>query len=633
MCDKLLPQIKSPEDIKKLDLPSLERLAQEIRDRIISTVENNGGHLGANLGVVELTLALHSVLAAPRDRIIWDVGHQCYAHKLITGRQDRFHTLRQWGGLSGFPLPSESEYDHFGVGHSSTSISAAAGMAIARDLRGEDYNVVAVIGDGALTGGMAFEGLNHIGSLGKNILVILNDNEMSITNNVGALSDYLGRIRSDSLLYQAREGLASFLRSIPLVGPPAAKLAHKIKMTLKHMLPGQFFEELGFAYLGPFDGHNIAELQRAIRAGIRRRGPVLIHVHTQKGRGHAQAERRPERYHGVGPARAVNNGGLSFSDVFGRSLVRLAERDNRIVAITAAMRDGTGLGPFAEAFPDRFFDVGIAEQHAVTVAAGMAKEGLRPVVAVYSTFLQRGYDQVIHDVALQGLPVVIAVDRAGAVGDDGATHQGIFDISFLRAVPRLTILAPRDGSELTAMLAWALEQDGPVVIRYPRAEAKNTAPCEAFSAGRPVPPLEVKSGRDGVVFTFGPMVDVALEAASSLEPDLSFSVINMRSLKPLPGEFIRAAVDGKRSVVTLEDHALSGGFGSSIAEMLLEIGDSTLLSRMVRLGYPDRFIPHGSIERIHEEYGLTAPQVAEALRRAADGPRLHVVSGDSGCRV
>jgi 1-deoxy-D-xylulose-5-phosphate synthase len=631
MGEGLLARINSPEDLKQLDLRSLEQLAGEIRQIIVSTVEKNGGHLGANLGVVELTLALHSVLSAPRDKIIWDVGHQCYTHKLLTGRQDRFHTLRQWGGLSGFPLPSESAYDHFGVGHSSTSISAAAGMVIARDLRGEDYQVVAVIGDGALTGGMAFEALNHIGSLGRDIIVILNDNEMSITNNVGALSDYLGRIRSHSGLYQAREGLAAFLRSVPLVGQPLARLAHRVKVTLKHMLPGQFFEELGFAYLGPFDGHNIAELQRAIRAGMQRRGPVLIHVHTQKGRGHALAEENPHRYHGVGPSRSGDqDNGPTFSEVFGRTLVQLAEKDPRIVAITAAMRDGTGLGPFAQVFPARFFDVGIAEQHALGLAAGMAKEGLRPVVAIYSTFLQRGYDQVIHDLALQGLPVVLAVDRAGAVGEDGATHQGVFDISFLRPVPGLTLLAPRDGGELAAMLAWALTQEGPVAIRYPRGSAGNLAARGPFAPREPIPAVEVKPGRDGVVFTFGPMVDVALEAAESLEPKLSFSVVNMRTLKPLDQAVVRSAVEGKKYVFTLEDHVLAGGFGSGVLEVLMDMGAGKPPCRVERLGYPDGFIPHGSIQRIHQEYGLTAPQVAEALRRAVSRRKLRVaISGDA----
>src|SRR5690554_33394 len=372
MSSNLLDTIHSPDDIKKLDVHSLELLAQEIRSHIIATVEETGGHLGANLGVVELTLALHSVLSTPKDKIIWDVGHQCYTHKLITGRKDRFHTLRQWQGISGFPLPSESEHDHYGVGHSSTSIAVAAGMAIARDLNGEKHKIVAVIGDGALTGGMAFEALCHIGSLGKDLMVILNDNEMSITKNVGALSDYLGRIRSDSTLYKARADLSVLLRKIPLVGRPLAQVAHKCKIALKNMLPGQLFEDLGFAYLGPFDGHNIPRLQRALRAAIARGGPVLLHVYTQKGRGHALAEENPERYHGVGPLQVVNKRKtLSYSETFGKSLVALAETNPKIVAITAAMPDGTGLHHFARRFPDRFFDVGIAEQHALTLAGGM----------------------------------------------------------------------------------------------------------------------------------------------------------------------------------------------------------------------------------------------------------------------
>lgn len=623
MRESLLAEINSPDDIKKLDLPSLQQLAEEIRSVIISTVERTGGHLGANLGVVELTLALHSVLSTPRDKIIWDVGHQCYTHKLITGRKDRFHTLRQWEGISGFPLPRESEHDHFGVGHSSTSISAAAGMVIARDLQGEDYKVVAVIGDGALTGGMAFEALNHIGSLGRDLVVILNDNEMSITSNVGALSDYLGRIRSDSLLYQARADLAALLRRVPLVGQPLAKAAHKFKLTLKSFLPGQLFEELGFAYLGPFDGHNIAELQRALKAGIRRGGPVLIHVHTQKGRGHAAAEENPHRYHGIGPVRVGASKTQSFSQVFGDVLVDLARENPSIVAITAAMRDGTGLGKFAQVFPERFFDVGIAEQHALTFAAGMAKEGLRPVVAIYSTFLQRGYDQIIHDVALQNLPVIIAVDRAGVVGDDGPTHHGVFDISFLRAVPGLTILAPRTGSELAAMLGWALEQSGPVAVRYPRSAAGRVKVQEPFNPRTIIPPVEVKPGRDGVIFTFGPLVELAVEAARSVEPEISFSVVNVRTLKPLEGQGLESFLRGKRFALTVEDHVLAGGFGSSILELCA--GDKNLI--IERLGYPDTFIPQGAIERLHEEYGLTVQQLAQTIRKMVSGHTFQVLRG------
>ncbi|NLL49573.1 MAG: 1-deoxy-D-xylulose-5-phosphate synthase [Firmicutes bacterium] len=618
-----LERVNSPEDIKQLDVQSLELLAEEIRTYIISTVEKTGGHLGANLGVVELTLALHSVLETPKDKIIWDVGHQCYTHKLITGRKDQFHTLRQWQGISGFPSPRESEHDPFGVGHSSTSISAAAGMAIARDLKGEDYRVVAVIGDGALTGGMAFEALCHIGSLGKDLVVILNDNAMSITNNVGALSDYLGRIRSDSTLYRARADLSVFLRKIPLVGKPMAQVAHKCKIALKNMLPGQLFEDLGFAYLGPFDGHNIPRLKRAIKAGVERGGPVLLHVYTQKGRGHRLAEEDPQRYHGVGPLKVVgsNQQELSYSQVFGQALESLAEQDKRIVAITAAMADGTGLGGFAKRYPDRLFDVGIAEQHALTLAGGMAREGLRPVVALYSTFLQRGYDQVIHDLALQNLPVVIAVDRAGVVGDDGPTHHGVFDISFLRTVPNMTLLAPASGSELVAMLTWALKQNGPVAIRYPRASAGLEQIEPSFEPEQPVPSITVRSGHDAVIMAVGPMVEVALEAAGLLEPEYSISVVNVRSLKPLDRSLLRIA-RGKKAVLTLEDHVLSGGFGSSILELLRE--ETSV--KVECLGYPDTFIPQGSIGRLHAEYGLSAENVVQTVRRLLAGRSLKAVA-------
>lgn len=612
--DKLLLQkINSPEDIKSLNVHNLETLAQEIRDTIIETVEKTGGHLGANLGVVELTLALHSVLSSPKDRIIWDVGHQCYAHKLITGRREQFHTLRQWEGISGFPLPKESAHDHFGVGHSSTSISAAAGMAIARDLLGEDYKVVAVIGDGALTGGMAFEALNHIGSLGRDLVVILNDNEMSITNNVGALSDYLGRIRSDTKLYKAREDISAFLDKLPIIGRPLGSVARHFKRTLKSILPGQLFEELGFAYLGPFDGHNIPQLKKAIKAGISRKGPVLIHVYTHKGRGHDLAEKNPHRYHGVGPLKVISEQKeFSYSDVFGHSVVELAKKDPRVVAITAAMRDGTGLGGFAKEFPERFFDVGIAEQHALTLAAGMAKDGLRPIVALYSTFLQRGYDQVIHDIALQGLPVIIGVDRAGVVGDDGPTHQGVFDISFLRIIPGLTILAPASGSELTAMLKWSMQQQHPVAIRYPRGTTNEIKSIQEFDPLQPVPAQKLKSGRDGIIFAVGHMVDVALEAARLLEPEYSCGVVNIRSLKPLDKNELVKLAKGTRYVLTLEDHILGGGLGSSILELFNHEQGITV----ERLGYPDRFIPQGSIEQLHESYGLTAPQVANTFRKA-----------------
>lgn len=616
MGQSLLERINSPEDLKRLTPHELEILAGEIRKEIISTVERTGGHLGANLGVVELTLALHTILSSPRDRIIWDVGHQCYPHKLVTGRRGGFHTLRQWEGLSGFPLLGESEHDHFGVGHSSTSISAAAGMVIARDLQGEDYNVVAVMGDGALTGGMAFEALNHMGSLGRDLIVILNDNEMSITNNVGALSDYLGRIRSDTRLYKAREDLSAFLRKIPLVGNPISKMAHYFKSTLKNMLPGQLFEELGFTYFGPFDGHNIVQLQKAIKDGINRRGPVLLHVYTQKGRGHAQAEENPDRYHGVGPLRVVQKTEtMSYSEVFGRTVTELARENPKVVAITAAMRDGTGLGAFAREFPDRFFDVGIAEQHALTLAAGMAKDGLRPFAAIYSTFLQRGYDQIIHDIALQRLPVIIAIDRAGVVGDDGPTHHGVFDISFLRLVPNLTILAPRNGAELCAMLHWACKQDGPVAIRYPRAQTAPFNGLVELNWDGPVSAAEIKAGRDCVIFAVGPLVEVALEAARSLEPEFSCAVVNVRSLKPFDQGLLLRLARATKCVVTIEDNVLAGGFGSGVLELLAaEKG-----IRVERLGYPDQFVPQGSIAELHREFGLTAEYVSHTVRRVLAG--------------
>lgn len=624
MSGAMLDKINSPADIKNLNLHSLELLAEEIRSRIIATVEETGGHLGANLGVVELTLALHSVLSSPRDRIIWDVGHQCYTHKLITGRRDEFHTLRQWDGISGFPHPRESEHDHFGVGHSSTSISVASGMAIARDLQGDTYRVVAVIGDGALTGGMAFEALNHIGSLGKDLVVILNDNEMSITNNVGALSDYLGRIRSDTTLYKAREDLSALLPRVPLVGKPLSKVAHRFKSTLKNMLPGQLFEDLGFSYLGPFDGHDISQLRKAIKAGISRKGPVLLHVYTQKGRGHTQAEENPHRYHGVGPLQVIpERNGASYSKVFGDTLVDLAENNEKIVAITAAMRDGTGLGPFSKRFPERFFDVGIAEQHALTIAAGMAKDGLRPVVALYSTFLQRGYDQVIHDLALQGLPVVIGVDRAGVVGDDGPTHHGLFDISFLRAIPNLSILAPRSKEELKAMLAWSLEQDHSVALRYPRGEAIVGTGDVVFDPQEPIPAIEIKEGRDGIILTFGPFVDLALEATRLLEPKFSLGVVNVRSLKPLDSERLLSLARGTKYVVTLEEHVLTGGFGSAILELM----HSEPGVKVQRLGFPDEFIPQGDIKRLHQEYGLTAEGIAYSIRQTLTGQGYQLLVG------
>lgn len=606
----LLNRITGPEDLRGLSTAELQQLAVELRDVIISTVERNGGHLGANLGVVELTIALHTVLSSPRDRIIWDVGHQCYAHKILTGRFHQFGSLRQWDGISGFPRRCESEHDHFGVGHSSTAISAAAGMAIARDHLGEDYNVIAVVGDGALTGGMAFEALNHIGSLNRDIVVILNDNEMSIANNVGALSDYLSRLRLDPKLYRAREEVSQLISRIPAIGNPMSRLTKTVKEALKNMLPGQLFEELGFTYSGPFDGHNIGQLRKAIHDGIQRHGPVLIHVHTQKGKGYGPAEQNPAKFHGIGPIKSNAQDKLvSFSQVFGSTLVELGKADERIVGITAAMQDGTGLTPFASQFPSRFFDVGIAEQHALTMAAGMAADGLRPVVALYSTFLQRGYDQVVHDICLQGLPVVIAVDRAGVVGDDGPTHHGVFDLSFLRHIPGMTILAPSTGQELSEMLRWAVRHDGPVAIRYPRGR---TQPPLELSAPviNPLQSHELRSGRDCVILAVGPLVHEALSAAELLQPEVDCSVVDVRTVKPLDSSTILRLARLTKHVITVEDNVLAGGFGSGVLELLSS--EPGIL--VTRLGYPDAFIPQGPIEHLHQAYSLSAEGIAAAVR-------------------
>lgn len=602
----MLESINSPNDLHNFGSSELSTLAQEIRERIIATVAENGGHLGANLGVVELTLALHRVLQSPRDKIIWDVGHQCYAHKLLTGRTADFATLRQYEGISGFPKRSESSHDCFGVGHSSTSISAAAGMAIARDLRGDDYNVVAVIGDGALTGGMALEALNHIGQLKKRLVVVLNDNEMSIGHNVGALSEYLNRLRLDPTLFKAREELEGLIGKIPAIGGRVHKVATGVKGAVKSLLPGQLFEELGFTYFGPFDGHNISQLSRALKVGLGRKGPVLIHVLTRKGKGYKPAEENPAKYHGVGPLNGRGKKGLKFSEVFGSSLVRLAETDPRVVAITAAMRDGTGLKPFARRYPDRFFDVGIAEQHALTLAAGMACGGLRPVVALYSTFLQRGYDQVLHDICLQNLPVVIGIDRAGVVGDDGPTHHGVFDISFLRSIPNLTLLAPKDGSELQAMLQWAVSSSRPVAIRYPRAETT----LSSYPSTKDFPVEVLREGKDCTVLAVGNMVSRALAAARMLKPEIDCTVINVRKLKPLDKEGILHHARRSKKVITIEDNMIAGGFGSAVLELLSSEESITT----VTLGYPDEFIPQGTIDKLHEKYGLTAQGIAETIR-------------------
>ncbi len=609
----MLEYIQSPLQLHKLNLHQLNTLAEEIREKIISTVVTTGGHLGANLGVVELTLALHSVLKSPTDKIIWDVGHQSYPHKLITGRCEEFHSLRQKHGLSGFPNPQESPHDCFGVGHSSTSISAATGMAIARDLQNKDFVIAAVIGDGALTGGLAFEALNHAGQLDTDLLVILNDNAMSIANNVGALNNYLNELRLDPTLWRARTELEGFIKRIPAVGEIMSKFGLTLKDTLKSLLPGQLFEELGFSYFGPFDGHNIKQLQKAIKEGIIRGGPVIIHVITQKGKGFAPAEEEPSKYHGLSPENGLNSiedktaGKItSFSSVFGASMVEFAETDKNVVAITAAMRDGTGLTHFAKKYPERFFDVGIAEQHALTFAAGLATQGLRPVVALYSTFLQRGYDQVIHDICLQKLPVILAIDRGGVVGDDGPTHHGIFDLSYLRHIPNLTLLAPKDGGELKAMLQWALGQPGPVAIRYPKANT-TVAQNVVFDIEKNISSEILHQNGTCTILAVGNMVSVAENAAKILEQEIKCNVVNVRSLKPLDAVGLLPVLAGSNVVCTIEDNVLAGGFGSSILELLKDCPEKIIIS----FGYPDEFVPQAKIDELHCMYGLTPKAVAK----------------------
>ncbi|HEX6972415.1 MAG TPA: 1-deoxy-D-xylulose-5-phosphate synthase [Limnochordia bacterium] len=623
---RLLDQIRSPKDLRRLSVEQLRQLARELRAEIVSVVTQTGGHLGATLGAIEITLALHSVLDTPKDKLIWDVGHQAYAHKILTGRREVFPTLRQFGGISGFPRRGESEYDAFGTAHAGTSISAALGYALARDRKGERYAVVTVTGDGALTAGMAFEALNHAGQLGTDLVVILNDNKMSIAPNVGALSAYLTRLRMAPKLSRARDDLEALLARIPAIGGPVRKAADRLKEALKHLVvPGAFFEELGFRYYGPIDGHDIGLLRHVVREAIGRGGPVVIHALTEKGRGYAPAEADPGRLHAVpkksaAPAKASSSaekaaqeGAPSYSKVFGRTLIEFARRDDRIVAITAAMPDGTGLDEFAQAFPDRFFDVGIAEQHAVTFAAGLACAGMRPVCAIYSTFLQRAYDQVIHDVCIQELPVTFAIDRAGLVGEDGPTHHGAFDLAYLRTVPNLILMAPKDENELRRMLLTALQHGGPAALRYPRGRGRGVI-CDPEPEPLPIGQAElVRQGRDLALIAVGPLVAAALEAAEQLAADgIAAAVVNARFVKPLDEGLLLRVARETGALLTIEDGSLAGGFGSAVLELLADSGLAGV--RVRRIGIPDRFIDHGTVDQLHRLCGLSPEQIADAGR-------------------
>jgi 1-deoxy-D-xylulose-5-phosphate synthase len=615
---KLLKQIGSPRDLRNLSWAELNELAGEIRLELIQTVAKNGGHLAPNLGVVELTLAMHRVFNSPEDKIIWDVGHQCYVHKLITGRRDVFGTLRQFGGISGFPRRVESEHDPFGAGHASTSISAAVGMAVARDLKGEGYSVAAVIGDGAMTGGMAFEALNHAGHLKKDLIVILNDNEMSIAHNVGALSGYLTRLRTDPMYSRGKEEIEQLLKKLP-IGPKLLRIGERIKDSFKYLVvPGMFFEDLGFIYLGPVDGHDIRAVAKVLQQAQSTRGPVLVHVLTKKGKGYQPAENNPDKFHGVGPfnvktGELLKSGGpRTYTEVFGRTMTRLARQDDRVLAITAAMPSGTGLNNFSRLYPQRFFDVGIAEQHAVTMAAGLAASGFRPVVAIYSTFLQRAYDQVLHDVCLQKLPVTFALDRGGIVGEDGATHHGLFDFSFLRSIPNLVVMTPKDENEFQHMLATAVSCGGPAVVRYPRGAGTGAQLDKDFRV-LPMGKAEVlREGKDCTFLVAGNLIQMALEAAEMLgERGIDAAVVNARFVKPLDEELIIDCAARTRRIYTLEEHVLAGGFGSAVTELLTEKGPAGV--QIKRFGLPDTFVEHGSPALLRARYGLTAEQVVRAV--------------------
>lgn len=610
----ILPHINNTADVRALAERELPQLAQELREFIIHTVSRTGGHLSASLGTVELTLALHYIFDTPEDRLVWDVGHQAYAHKILTGRRERMHTLRQQGGISGFPKRSESIYDTFGVGHSSTSISAALGMAVAAERSGSNRHVVAVIGDGALSAGMAYEALNNAGDMNANLLVILNDNDMSISNNVGAMSNYLARILSGKVYTSMREGSKTVLSTIK----PMWRLARRAEEHMKGMLmPGTLFEELGFNYIGPIDGHDITSLVRTLRNMRSLKGPRFLHVVTKKGKGYEPAEGDPCSYHGVAPfdpetgKAEAKPTGTTYTQIFGRWLVDAAEKDARICAITPAMREGSGLVAFSEKYPDRYFDVGIAEQHALTFAAGLATEGLKPVVAIYSTFLQRAYDQVIHDICLQNLPVLLAVDRAGIIGADGATHSGNFDISFLRCLPNLTIMTPADGAECRALLDTALSLEGPSAVRYPRSVADNAesddATLEVLQPGK----AEIRHhGKRIAILVFGPLLAAAIEAGKALDA----TVVNMRFVKPLDEALIKDMAKNHELIVTIEEGAISGGAGSAVNEFIISSGIET---QLINLGLPDEFPEQGSREQILAHYGLDSAGIQRTIAHAA----------------
>ncbi len=609
--DPLLETVDSPEDLRRLKEDQLPGLAQEIREYLIDTVARTGGHLSAGLGTVELTLALHYVFDTPRDRLVWDVGHQTYPHKILTGRRDRLGTLRQKDGISGFPRREESEYDTFGTGHSSTSVSAALGMAVAAARTGAEHKVVAVIGDGALSAGMAYEALNNAGDTHADILVILNDNDMSISPNVGAMSNYLARILSGKVFTSVREGSKTVLSTVP----PVWEFAKRWEEHAKGMvMPSTLFEEMGFQYFGPIDGHDLPTLVRTLRNLRRNKGPRFLHVVTRKGKGYEPAEGDPCVYHGVTPFDPATGkmekkpAGITYTQVFGDWLCDMAARDVRLVGITPAMREGSGMVEFSQRFENRYFDVGIAEQHALTFAAGLACDGMKPVVAIYSTFLQRAYDQLIHDVCLQNLPVLLAVDRAGLVGADGATHAGSFDLSYLRCLPNITVMAPADENECRRMLSTGFLLNGPAAVRYPRGTGPGVA-VETSLEPLPVGKAEIRrEGRRVALLAFGSMLTPALEAGAAFDA----TVVNMRFVKPLDEELVRELAHTHELLITIEENAVAGGAGSAVNECLAAAG---LTTSVVNLGLPDRFIEHGDHKDQLAACGLDAAGIRRTILR------------------
>ncbi|MBU1854012.1 MAG: 1-deoxy-D-xylulose-5-phosphate synthase [Candidatus Omnitrophica bacterium] len=626
----LLDTINNPDDLKKLSLDELPSLAQEIRDTIVKIVADSGGHLASSLGAVELIIGIHYILNAPQDKIIWDVGHQAYAHKLLTGRRDRFHTLRKIDGLSGFPNKYESEFDVFTTGHGSTSISCALGMVAARNLEAEDYRVVAVIGDASLGGGMAFEALNHAGHIRKKILVILNDNEMSISKSVGALSKYLNRILTAPIYNKVRKDIENLLKRVPRFGFRVIRSAKRLEEGLKNLLvPGMLFEELGFRYFGPIDGNDIRTVVGTLRNIIDMNEPVLLHVVTKKGKGYPHAEKIPEKFHGVSSfdistgeklyARdeKTTEKATSFTEVFSEVIIDVAGTDEKVVAITAAMPEGTGLDKFSRAFPDRFFDVGMAEQHAVGFAAGLARAGLKPVVAIYSTFLQRSYDQIIHDVCLQNLNVIFMLDRAGLVGEDGLTHHGLFDIAYLRNIPQIVAMAPKDEIELKEMFKFAVSYNkGPVAIRYPRGGSYSLPSHQRIEVrGRDIElgKAEIlKEGKDVTIVGIGYMSYVLLDvAALLLDEGIDCEVINARFIKPLDMELILGSILKTEKLFTVEEGVVNGGFGSSILEAIVGKVPQDIIIK--NIGLPDRFIEHGDRDILLDRCGLSVQKIKETI--------------------